>query len=74
MSHTEGQVLAARTILNKRGVKTELIRSVDLDLGPCVYPDMTEHGAPQDERAALLKKVMSADILAIRVTSSRWVS
>lgn len=65
MSHTEGLIRIARTIMEKHGVKTELIRPVDFDLAPGVYPDMTEHGAAHDDWPALLKKVMAADILVI---------
>jgi hypothetical protein len=74
MSHTEGRILAARMIMGIRGVKSELVDPVDLDLAPGAYPVMTEHGASQDDRAALLKEVRSVDILAIGLTSSRWVS
>jgi multimeric flavodoxin WrbA len=64
-SHTEGLIAIARAIMHKHGVKTELIRPVDFDLAPGVYPDMTEHGASQDDWPAMLDKVMAADILVI---------
>lgn len=65
MSHTEGLIRIARTIMEKHGVQTELIRPVDFDLAPGVYPDMTEHGAAHDDWPTLLEKVMAADILVI---------
>ena len=65
MSHTEGLIRIARKIMEKHGVQTDLIRPVDFDLAPGVYPDMTEHGAAHDDWPALLKKVMAADILVI---------
>jgi multimeric flavodoxin WrbA len=65
MSHTEGLIRIARTIMEKHGVQTELIRPVDFDLAPGVYPDMTEHGAAHDDWPALLEKVMAADMLVI---------
>jgi multimeric flavodoxin WrbA len=65
LSHTEGLIRIARAIMEKHGVQTELIRPVEHDLAPGVYPDMTEHGAAHDDWPVLLKKVMAADILVI---------
>jgi len=65
LSHTEGLIRIARAIMEQHGVQTELIRPVDFDLAPGVYPDMTQHGAAHDDWPALLKKVMAADILVI---------
>jgi len=65
LSHTEGLIRIARAIMEKHGVQTELIRPVEFDLAPGVYPDMTEHGAAHDDWPALLNKVMAADILVI---------
>ena len=65
LSHTEGLIRTARAIMEKHGVQSELIRPVDFNLAPGVYPDMTEHGAAHDDWPALLKKVMAADILVI---------
>ncbi|MGA7296377.1 MAG: flavodoxin family protein [Rhodanobacteraceae bacterium] len=64
-SHTEGLIRIARDIMHKHGVQTELLRPVDYDLAPGVYPDMTEHGASKDDWPAMLEKVMAADILVI---------
>lgn len=65
LSHTEGLIRIARSIMEKHGVQTELIRPVDFDLAPGVYPDMTEHGAAHDDWPAMLKKVMAANILVV---------
>ncbi len=65
LSHTEGLIRIARAIMEKHGVQTELIRPVDHELAPGVYPDMTEHGAARDDWPSLLDKVMGADILVI---------
>lgn len=65
ISHTEGLIRIARTIMEKHGVSTQLMRPVDYDLSPGVYPDMTEHGARHDDWPGLLEKVMAADILVI---------
>ena len=65
LSHTEGLIRIARTIMEKHGVQTELVRPVEHDLAPGVYPDMTGHGASHDDWPALLEKVMAANILVI---------
>jgi multimeric flavodoxin WrbA len=64
-SNTEGLVTISRKIMEKHGVKTELIRSVDHDIAPGVYPDMTEHGFAKDVWPKLQKKVMASDILVL---------
>ena len=51
--------------MQKQGVKTEVIRPIDLNVATGVYPDMTEHGWDTDEWPALYKKVMAADILVL---------
>lgn len=55
MSHTEELICIARMTMKKHGVQTELVRPVDFDLAPGVYPDMTEHGGAHDEWPALLE-------------------
>jgi multimeric flavodoxin WrbA len=64
-SNTEGLVTISRKIMEKHGVKTELIRSVDHDIAPGIYPDMTEHGFAKDVWPNLQKKVMASDILVL---------
>ncbi len=65
LSHTEGLVAISRAILDQNGVKTELIRPVDLDLAYGVQPDMREHGWASDGWPELYNKVQSADILVL---------
>lgn len=65
VSNTEGLIEVSRKIMEKQGVKTELIRSVDHDIAPGVYPDMTKHGFKKDVWPGLQKKVMDADILVL---------
>jgi multimeric flavodoxin WrbA len=65
VSNTEGLLRKSMTIMEKHGVKTELIRAVDHDIATGVYPDMTEHGWESDEWPQLYKKVMAADILVL---------
>lgn len=65
LSHTEGLIEVSRAIMEKNGLNTELLRPVDYDIVPGVYPDMTEHGFETDIWPALQQKVMAADILVL---------
>ena len=71
MSHTDGLVDIASAIMKKNGVSTETIRLVDHKIAFGVWPDMTEHGWPEDDWPKILEKVMAADILVI--TSPIWL-
>ncbi|MGF7229245.1 MAG: flavodoxin family protein [Candidatus Saccharibacteria bacterium] len=64
-SHTELLIDVSRGIMEKQGVKTELIRTIDHDIATGVWPDMREHGWDNDAWPALYKKVMAADILVV---------
>lgn len=65
ISNTEGLIDKSRTVMEKNGVTTELIRAVDHDIAFGVWPDMTEHGWETDAWPALYEKVMAADILVL---------
>src|SRR5689334_18504360 len=65
VSNTEGLVKISRHIMERHGVKTEVIRAIDHDIATGVYPDMREHGWDTDEWPELYKKVQAADILVI---------
>lgn len=65
-SHTQLLVDASRTIMEKHGVKTHVIRAVDHDIATGIYPDMREQGWKKDEWPEIYKKyVLPADILVI---------
>ncbi len=64
-SHTETLINVSRKIMDKQGVKSELIRAVDHDIATGVWPDMTEHGWKTDAWPKLYKKIMEADILVL---------
>lgn len=64
-SNTEGLAKVSMNIMQKQGVQVEMIRSVDHDIAPGIYPDMTEHGFATDEWPDIQKKVMNADILVL---------
>lgn len=64
-SHTELLIDISRGIMEKQGVQTELIRTVDHDIATGVWPDMRKHGWDHDAWPELYKKVMKADILVV---------
>jgi len=64
-SNTEGLIAVSQKIMQKHGIKTEVVRAIDHDIATGVYPDMTEHGWETDEWPELYKKVQAADILII---------
>ncbi|MFP4288345.1 MAG: hypothetical protein ACLFQS_03730, partial [Bacteroidales bacterium] len=44
ITHTQGLMDVSRMIMEKEGVKTDVIRLVDHDVASGVYPDMTKMG------------------------------
>ncbi len=65
LSHTDGLISIAHAILEKNGVSVELLRPVDYDIAPGVYPDMREHGWERDEWPQIYEKVKAANILIL---------
>ncbi len=65
VSNTEGLIDVSIAIMQKHGVKTEVIRPIDHDIATGVYPDMTKQGWATDEWPELYKKVQAADILVV---------
>lgn len=64
-SNTDGLIEVSRNIMQKHGVKTEVIRAVDHAIASGVYPDMTSQGWKVDDWPAIQAKVMEADILVV---------
>ena len=64
-SHTDLLIEASRQIMDKQGVQTEVIRTIDHDIATGIYPDMREHGWASDEWPEIYNKVMEADILVV---------
>ncbi|HRV75775.1 MAG: flavodoxin family protein [Candidatus Nomurabacteria bacterium] len=64
-SHTQALIDVSRKILEKNGVKVEVIRSIDHDIAQGIYPDMTKKGWDKDEWPEIYKKVVEADILVL---------
>ncbi len=65
ISHTQTLIKVSQAIMEANHVNTEVLRPVDFNLPPGVYPDMTEHGFKSDGWPELCKKVMDADILVL---------
>ena len=64
-SHTEGLATRSMEIMQGAGVDVELVRVVDHEVPPGVYPDMTERGWDRDDWPAIQAAVMASDILVI---------
>jgi multimeric flavodoxin WrbA len=64
-SHTELLINVSQGIMEKHGVKVEVIRPIDHDIATGVWPDMREHGWKIDEWPKIYKQVQAADILVI---------
>ena len=64
-SHTDRLIKISQDIMEKHGVETELIRTIDHDIAVGVWPDMREHGWKTDEWPEIYKRVMDADILVL---------
>lgn len=65
ISHTEGLIRVSMAIMEKSGVASEVLRAVDYNIPPGVYPDMTDHGFDRDDWPGIYEKVKAADILVI---------
>lgn len=71
LSHTEGLMNISKAIMEKNGVKVEMVRPIDHNIAFGVYPDMKEHGWDKDEWPSIYKKVTASEILVIG--SSIWL-
>ncbi len=65
LSHTQGLMDVSIAVMEANGVAIDLMRLVDHDVPPGVYPDMREHGAATDEWPELYERVQAADILVV---------
>jgi hypothetical protein len=55
-SHTMGLGELAKAIMERNGVRVDVIRAVDHEIATGVYPDMTEHGWERDEWPAIFEQ------------------
>lgn len=65
VSNTQGLVDLSRGIMEKHGIKVDVIRAIDHKIATGVSPDMRKEGWDYDEWPELFKKVKAADILII---------
>lgn len=71
LSHTGGLIDISKAVMEKNGIRVEVLRPVDYHIAYGVYPDMTEHGWELDQWPEIYQAVKSADILVI--TSPIWL-
>jgi multimeric flavodoxin WrbA len=71
ISHTDGLIDMAKTIMERVGVAVEVLRPVDHHIAYGVYPDMREHGWERDDWPGMYEKVKAANILVI--TTPIWL-
>lgn len=65
-SNTDGLVEASQLLMQKHGVSTDIIRTIDHDIATGVYPDMREQDWSTDAWAeGIYQKVLDADIVVI---------
>jgi multimeric flavodoxin WrbA len=65
-SQTDGLLGITHGIFERVGVTVSEVRTVDHEIPPGVWPDMTEHGYPGDDFPALYRElVVPADILIL---------
>jgi multimeric flavodoxin WrbA len=64
-SHSQGLAERSMAIMRRLGVSVDVIRAVDHDIAPGVYPDMTEHGWERDDWPAIYEQVQASDILVL---------
>jgi multimeric flavodoxin WrbA len=65
-SHTDRLISISQGIMEKHGVRTEVIRTLDHpDIATGVWSDMREHGWETDEWPEIFERVMAADILVL---------
>ncbi len=64
-SHTDRLIKISQGIMEKHGVQTELIRTIDTDIATGVWPDMREHGHKTDEWPEIFERVKQADIIVL---------
>jgi multimeric flavodoxin WrbA len=64
-SHTQLLIDVSADIMAKHGVAVDQFRAVDHPIATGVYPDMREHGWPEDAWPQLFPRVLAADILVI---------
>ena len=66
VSNTEGLIAISRHILDALGMRTDVLRTVDHEIPPGVYPDMREYGWERDDFPDLYHSLIEpADIVVL---------
>lgn len=66
VSHTEGLIAISKHVLEGVGARVDVVRGVDHDIPPGVYPDMREQGWETDEFPELYHRLIEpADIVVM---------
>lgn len=65
VSHTNTLIEYSARQLKENKVQVEIIRPVDYEIPPGVYPDMRTKGWDKDDWPLIFKKIINADILII---------
>lgn len=66
LTHTGGLMRISMEIMQRTGVAVDVVRAVDHDLAPGVWPDMREHGYEADDFPQIYRDlVVPADILIL---------
>lgn len=65
VSNTEGLAELSMGIMRRNGVQVDMVRVIDHEVPPGVYPDMTDHGFAKDEWPQIFEQVRVADIVVL---------
>lgn len=65
VSNTFGLIRMSQAIMEKQGVKVQVLRAIDYNVATGIYGDMTKHGWEHDDWPIIFKKVMTANILVL---------
>lgn len=64
LSHTQGLMDRSIALMRQLGVTVDTVRLIDYPVATDVYPDMREHGWPQDAWPdEIWPKILNADVL-----------
>jgi multimeric flavodoxin WrbA len=65
-SHTDGLLAIVLSILDRTGVETVQVRTVDHEIPPGVWPDMRDHGYETDDFPGIYRDAVApADIILV---------
>lgn len=67
-SHTDGLIAISRHIMDRLGVRTDVVRLVDHVVPPGVQPDMREHGWEQDDFPQLYRDLVEPAHIVVLAT------